>query len=68
MSLIQDHAPIHNTDFPSHEQALRSALAWVRGRHDSGAVSPAVFSVLRMIEVELSWLAHRACDNRGRRS
>jgi hypothetical protein len=46
-------------EFPSHEQALRAALAWVRARHDSGAISPAVFSVIRMIEVEL------ACQHRG---
>jgi hypothetical protein len=59
MSLIQDHVPARNTDFPSHEQALRAGLEWVRARHDSGAISPAVFSVMRMIEVELSWLEHR---------
>jgi hypothetical protein len=46
-------------EFPSHEQALRAALAWVRARHDSGAISPAVFSVIRMIEVELAWRQHR---------
>jgi hypothetical protein len=46
-------------EFSSHEQALRAALAWVRARHDNGAVSPAVFAVMRMIEVELSWLEHR---------
>jgi hypothetical protein len=59
MSQIQDHVPLHKAEFPSHEQALRAALQWVRARHDSGAVSPAVFSVMRMIEVELSWLEHR---------
>jgi len=59
MSLIQDHVPARKAEFSSHEAALRAALAWVRARHDSGAVSPAVFSVMRMIEVELSWLEHR---------
>jgi hypothetical protein len=49
----------NNSAFPSHEQALRAALAWVRARHDSGAVSPAAFSVIRMIETELSWRQHR---------
>jgi hypothetical protein len=58
MSLVQDHIPERKAEFPSHEQALRAALAWVRARHDSGAISPAVFSVIRMIETELSWLAH----------
>jgi hypothetical protein len=59
MELIPDCAPARKAEFPSHEAALRAALAWVRARHDSGAISPAVFSVIRMIETELSWLAHR---------
>jgi hypothetical protein len=59
MELIPDCTTSRKAEFPSHEQALRAALAWVRARHDSGAVSPAVFSVMRMIEVELSWLEHR---------
>jgi hypothetical protein len=52
-------APVRNTNFPSHEQALRAALQWVRARYDGGALSPAVYAVIRMIETELSWLAHR---------
>jgi hypothetical protein len=59
MALIQDHVPARKAEFPSHEQALRSALAWIRARHDDGAVSPAVFSVLKVIETEIAWLAHR---------
>jgi hypothetical protein len=37
-------------------------IVWVRARHESsgGGVSPAVFAVLKMIEVELSWLQHRS--------
>jgi hypothetical protein len=59
MSQIQGYVPAHKTEFPTQEQALRAALAWVRARHDSGAVSPAVFSVIRMIETELAWRQHR---------
>jgi hypothetical protein len=58
MALIQDCARARNTDFPSHEQALRAALAWVRARHDSGA-TPGTFAVLKMIETELAWRQHR---------
>jgi hypothetical protein len=58
MSLIQDHVPPRNS-FPDHEQALRDALGWVRARHDSGALSPATFTVLKMIETELAWRQHR---------
>jgi hypothetical protein len=50
--------PARKAEFPSHEQALRAALAWVRARHDSGAISPAVFSVIRMIETEIAWRQH----------
>jgi hypothetical protein len=64
MSLIQDHSPACNS-FPTHEQALRAALAWVRGRYDDGAISPAVFSVIRMIETEIAWLAHRGEEARS---
>jgi hypothetical protein len=56
---LRDNIPQGKTEFPSHEQALAAALAWVRGRYDSGAVSPAVFSVIRMIETEIAWLQHR---------
>jgi hypothetical protein len=59
MSLIQDRVSARKAEFPSHEAALRAALAWVRARHDSGAISPAVFSVVRMLETELAWRQHR---------
>jgi hypothetical protein len=62
MFQIQDRVPARNTKFigfPSHEAALRQALEWVRARHDSGAVSPGVSAVLKMIETELAWRQHR---------
>jgi len=59
MHEILDRAPARKAEFPDHEQALRAALAWVRARHDSGAISPAVFSVIRMLETEISWRQHR---------
>ncbi len=59
MSQIQDLVPLHKAEFPSREQALRAALAWVRAGHDSGALSPGVSAVLKMIETELAWLARR---------
>jgi hypothetical protein len=52
MSQIQDHVPPRKAEFSSHEQALR---AWVCARHDSGALSPGVAAVLKMIETELAW-------------
>jgi hypothetical protein len=45
--------------FPTHEKGLRSALEWIRARHDDGALSPGNFAVLKMLEAELFWLQHR---------
>jgi hypothetical protein len=61
MFQITDYAPARNSSpaFPTHEKALRSALEWIRARHDDGALSPGVLAVVRMIEAELSWLQHR---------
>jgi hypothetical protein len=59
MNLIADSASVGKAEFPSHEQALRAALAWVRARHDSGALSPATFTVLKILEVEIAWRQHR---------
>jgi hypothetical protein len=59
MEQIPDCTTARNTDFPSHEQALRAALAWVRARHDSGAISSAVLCVIRTLEIEIAWRQHR---------
>jgi hypothetical protein len=61
MDTLHDRASARNNNppFPSHEQALRSALEWVRARHDDGALSPGTFAVLKMIEVEIAWRQHR---------
>jgi hypothetical protein len=62
MSLIQGHIPARKVEFPTHEAALRAALAWVLAHHDNGAISPAVFSVIRMLETEIAWRQHRGED------
>jgi hypothetical protein len=61
MTLLHARASRRNSPpaFPDHEQALRQALEWVRARHDSGALSPGTFAVVRMLEVEIAWLQHR---------
>jgi hypothetical protein len=41
-----------------HEAALKSQLAALSSRYDTGAVSPAVYIVIRAIEIEISWLQH----------
>jgi hypothetical protein len=41
------------------EQDIRAQLAQLQARYDSRAVSPAIFSAIRLLEVEISWLEHR---------
>jgi hypothetical protein len=40
-------------------EQLRSELALLVARYDSGAVSPAVYAVIRAIESDIAWLEHR---------
>ena len=37
---------------------IRSKLTQLQSRY-SGAVSPAVFSVIRALEIELAWIEHQ---------
>jgi hypothetical protein len=39
-------------------QLLRFELAQLRARYDDGAVSPAVYQVIREIETQLAWREH----------
>ena len=41
------------------EQGIRSELALPQARYDSGAVPPAVYSTIRTLQVELSWMEHQ---------
>jgi hypothetical protein len=38
---------------------LRCELQSRRARYDAGAASPAIYKVIREIETQLAWLAHR---------
>jgi hypothetical protein len=38
--------------------ALRAELHFLRSRYDHGAVSPAVYAVIRKIETEIGWHDH----------
>ena len=44
--------------FPSTSW-LRLERLMILARHDSGAVSPATFKVIRAIETDISWAEHR---------
>jgi hypothetical protein len=39
--------------------ALREERTWLLARHDSGAISPATFNVVRSLEVDIAWAEHR---------
>jgi len=41
------------------EQDVRAKRALLQARYDHGALSPAVFSIVRSLEVELAWIAHQ---------
>jgi hypothetical protein len=42
-----------------HVGRLRAQLAALRARYDDGAVSPAVYKVIRELEIELAWAEHQ---------
>jgi hypothetical protein len=48
------------------EPDLRRDLARLQARYDSGSVSPAIYAVIRQIEIELGWActAARCCRDR----
>jgi len=37
----------------------RVELEWLRARHDNGAISSAVFEVIKRIESDISWSEHK---------
>jgi hypothetical protein len=52
-----------NSDQPDQRQdarALREERIWLMGRHDTGALAPQVYLVVKFLEVEISWLEWRA--------
>ncbi len=44
---------------PSSTAELRAELAVLRARYDGGAVSPAIYAVIRSIETTIAWAEHR---------
>ena len=42
----------------SRAQRARTELALLRARYDGGAISPAVFAVIKNLECEIAWLEH----------
>jgi hypothetical protein len=48
-----------NSEIAGLEARLHDERSWLLGKYDSGAVSAAVFAVVRQIETDLAWLQHR---------
>jgi hypothetical protein len=42
---------------------LRLERLMLLARHDSGALTPATFKVVRQLETEISWAEHRAVQS-----
>ena len=40
--------------------ALREERTWLLARHDSGALTPATFKIIRGLESDIAWAEHRA--------
>jgi hypothetical protein len=41
---------------------LRAQLAALRARYYCGAVSPAIYNVIKQLETEFAWRIHGGCD------
>jgi hypothetical protein len=41
-------------------RGLRAELKWLRARYDDGAISTAVFTVLKRLECDIAWAEHEA--------
>lgn len=48
-------------DYITHKSTaeLRMELAHLRARYDSGAVAPAIYLIIRVLETDISWTEHR---------
>jgi hypothetical protein len=44
---------------PVRPAELRGELFRLRARYDDGAVAPAIYGVIKLMETELSWVRHR---------
>jgi hypothetical protein len=44
----------HKVDIPQ----ARAELEWLRSRYDGGAISTAVFTVLKRLECDIAWAEH----------
>jgi hypothetical protein len=45
------------------EKRLRDELEWVLVKYDSGAVSDAVFAVVKKLQTDSSWLKHQSGES-----
>jgi hypothetical protein len=46
---------------------MRAQLERLRARHDSGAVAPGVYSIIKLIETEVAWSEHRQDEREAAR-
>jgi hypothetical protein len=47
-----------NSRSKNNVATLRAELQLLRNRYDCGAVSPAIYAVIREIEIEIGWSEH----------
>jgi hypothetical protein len=56
-------ATTREEDVSRDENRLRDELEWVLAKYDSGAVSDAVFAVVKKLETDLPWLKHQSGES-----
>jgi hypothetical protein len=57
---MSHHTPTFAYQQDHHRaRLLRSELAMLRARYDHGAVPLSTYTVIKQIEIEISWLEHR---------
>jgi hypothetical protein len=49
----------HQPDQRQDARALREERIWLLGRHDTGAVAPQIYLIVKMIEIDIAWLENR---------
>lgn len=45
-------------------ERARAELAFLRARHDDGAVSQAVYAIIKKLEADISWLEYTTKEKR----
>jgi hypothetical protein len=54
-------------DRSNNYKLMRTRLQFLRTRYDHGAVSPAVYNVIRSLETDIGWCEHQGREKKKRK-